>query len=147
MKDHERFVATKSIPVLFKSRLGCKQLEFSVKSDMITQMLTDALVRRRQTTHGVNVSTWLQIKKMKAPLIIADLDVPYTDLAEIHVATSSFFQVILRGSSFSLVVFHPHLPFLGQPVAHLRCLGNLWKYTYPTTAPPPPHPTSPQPGQ
>ena len=57
MKDHERFVATKSIPVLFKSRLGCKLLEFSVKSDMITQMLTDALVRGRQTTHGVNVST------------------------------------------------------------------------------------------
>ena len=57
MKDHERFVATKSIPVPFKSRLGCKPLEFSVKSDMIKQMLTDALVRRRQTTHGVNVST------------------------------------------------------------------------------------------
>ena len=57
MKDHERFVATKSIPVLFKSHLGCKPLEFSVKSDMITQMLTDALVRGRQTTHGVNVST------------------------------------------------------------------------------------------
>ena len=57
MKDHERFVATISIPVLFKSRLGCKPLEFSVKSDMIKQMLTDALVRRQQTTHGVNVST------------------------------------------------------------------------------------------
>ena len=51
---------------------------------------------------------------MKAPLIIADLDVPYTDLAEIHVAISSFFRVILRGSSFSLVVFHPHLHFLVQ---------------------------------
>ena len=90
------------------------KLEFSVKSDVITQMLTDALIRGWQTTYGVNVSTWLQIKKMKAPLIIADLDVPYTDLAEIHVAISSFFQVILRGSSFSLVVFHPHPPFLVQ---------------------------------
>ena len=62
------------------------KLEFSVKSDVITQMLTDALIRGWQTTCGVNVSTRLQIKKMKAPLTIADLDVPYTDLAEIHVA-------------------------------------------------------------
>ena len=112
MKD---FVATKSIPVLFNSRLGCKpNFETWIFSKMIAQMLTDALIRGWQTTCGVNVSTWLQIKKMKATLIIADHDVPYTDLAEINVAISSFFQVILRGSSFSLVFFHPHPPFLVQ---------------------------------
>ena len=33
------------------------KLEFSVKSDVITQMLTDALIRGWQTTYGVNVST------------------------------------------------------------------------------------------
>ena len=33
------------------------KLEFLVKSDVITQMLTDALIRGWQTTCGVNVST------------------------------------------------------------------------------------------
>ena len=51
---------------------------------------------------------------MKALLIIADLDVPYTALAKIATSIQSFFQVILRGSSFSLAIFHPHPhpPFL-----------------------------------
>jgi len=51
---------------------------------------------------------------MKALLIIADLDVPYTALAKVATCISSFFQVILRGSSFSLAIFHPHPPFLVQ---------------------------------
>ena len=51
---------------------------------------------------------------MKALSIITDLDVPYTALAKVATCISSFFQVILRGSSFSLGIFHPHPPFLVQ---------------------------------
>ena len=36
------------------SRLGCKPLEVQVKSDTITQMMTDAFIRGWQTTHGVS---------------------------------------------------------------------------------------------
>ena len=49
---------------------------------------------------------------MKALLIITDLDVSHTVLAKVATCISSFFQVILRGSSFSMAIFHPHPPFL-----------------------------------
>ena len=38
------------------SCLFCKPLEFPVKSGTITQVLTDTLIRGRQTTREVNVS-------------------------------------------------------------------------------------------
>ena len=37
------------------SRLFCKPLEFPVKSGTITQVLTDTIIRGRQTTREVNV--------------------------------------------------------------------------------------------
>ena len=118
MKDHERFVATKSIPVLFNSRLGCKpNFETWIFSKMIAQMLTDALIRGWQTTCGVNVSTWLQIKKMKAPLIIADLDVPYTSkISKARIAVSSWFSFL--GLRADVVVIYP------TPNVHFQATGS-----------------------
>ena len=46
-------------------RLRCKPLEFPVKSDTITQMLTEILIRGRQRTREVKISGVVYFKQKK----------------------------------------------------------------------------------